>query len=83
MYDPFDEVQGAEDDEYVPHAFGAEESVCQEWHFKDEVTDVPCVKVVTKCGCGCDEEFEEVRTLVAGEGIAIGRQPCEFHRDFY
>ncbi|KAF9463068.1 kinase-like protein [Collybia nuda] len=80
-YDP--EEDCADDDESMPHVFGAPESVCHEWHFRDPVTEEPSVRVVAPCGCGCGEEFEEVRNLVAGEGIAIGRQPCEFHRDFY
>lgn len=80
-YDP--EEDSADDDEFAPHVFGAPESVCHEWHSRDPVTEVPSVRVVVPCGCGCGREFEEVRNLVAGEGIAIGRQPCEFHRDFY
>jgi len=29
----------------------------------------------------CGEYFEDIREIEAGEGIAIGRQPCEFHRN--
>ncbi|GBE80168.1 Cell cycle serine/threonine-protein kinase hsk1 [Sparassis crispa] len=60
------------DDEFFPHPFG--EGVCGQWHFVDEVTDELCVRVRVP-----DEEME-VRRVVAGEAIAIGRQPCEFHR---
>ncbi|KAF5387874.1 hypothetical protein D9615_000835 [Tricholomella constricta] len=72
----FDEA--ADDDEFVPHCFG--EGVCGQWHFVDEVTGAPGVKVPVRCECGCDEEFEEVLVLEAGQGVAIGRQPCEFHQ---
>ncbi|RDB20032.1 Cell cycle serine/threonine-protein kinase hsk1 [Hypsizygus marmoreus] len=75
----FDEA--ADDDEFVPHLF--DEGVCREWHFRDEVTDAPCVKVSTPCGCGCGETVEEILTLVSGEGVAIGRQPSfDFLRMF-
>lgn len=63
----------ANDDEFVPHPFG--EGVCREWHFRDDVTEQPYVKVVVE---GEDRQADTL-TLVAGEGIAIGRQPCEFH----
>ena len=110
-----------DDDEFFPHPFG--EGICGEWHFRDEVTEEPFVRVEEDCECdecedvcedgeeageeggreGEEEEegeedkegrretrrkargrrrrrVEEVLTLVAGEGIAIGRQPCEFHK---
>jgi cell division control protein 7 len=77
----------ADDDEYTPHVFGAPESACHEWHFNDPVTEEPAVRVAAQCECGsgCDPDiqYEEVRHLVAGQGIAIGRQPCEFHRNFF
>lgn len=66
-------VVAANDDEFVPHPFG--EGACKEWHFRDDVTEEPYVKVEG------DEGQEEMLTLVAGEGIAIGRQPCEFHKN--
>lgn len=37
------------DDAYFPHAFG--KGVCGDWHSKDEVTEVECVKVLRKCLC--------------------------------
>ena len=49
------------------------------------------VKVLRVC-CWCEHEVEldvdgdgagEVRRVMAGEGIAIGRWPCEFHRREY
>jgi hypothetical protein len=69
----------ASDDEFVPHPFG--EGVCKEWHFRDDVTEQPYVKVMMAEDEVGEERREETLTLVAGEGIAIGRQPCEFHRN--
>ncbi|KAG6868010.1 hypothetical protein C0993_008444 [Termitomyces sp. T159_Od127] len=74
----FDEA--ADDDEFVPHLFG--EGVCGQWHFYDE-TGSPAVKVQVRCECreGCEDVLEEVVLVEAGQGLAIGRQPCEFHQD--
>jgi len=75
-----DKRVAASDDEFVPHPFG--EGVCKEWHFRDGVTEQPYVKVVVEEEDEAGEgRKEETLTLVAGEGIAIGRQPCEFHRN--
>jgi cell division control protein 7 len=71
----------AEDDEWFPHPFGG--GVCGEKHFKDEVTEEGCVRVRVIDSSGEGKEREEVRRLVSGEGIAIGRMPCEFHREEY
>ncbi|KAF8076815.1 kinase-like protein [Lyophyllum atratum] len=73
----FDEA--ADDDEFVPHRPG--EGVCGGLHFVDDVTEAQGVKVPVQCGCGpgCEEVYEEVIMLEAGQGMAIGRQPCEFH----
>jgi len=70
-----------DDDEFVPHEFG--KGPCAKWHFKDDVTEKMCVKVKVKCDCGeCEGvEREELRTVMPGEGICIGREPCEFHQD--
>ncbi|KAG6809579.1 hypothetical protein H0H92_015701 [Tricholoma furcatifolium] len=70
----------ADDDEFVPHKFG--EGVCGEWHSVDE-TGAHAVKVRVRCNCepGCEEVGVEVVFVEPGEGLAIGRQPCEFHRD--
>jgi cell division control protein 7 len=65
-------VAGEDDDEYFPHPFGG--GVCGTWHWIDE-TEVPCVS--RDVGGG----RREVLRLVAGEGIAIGREPCEYHRE--
>jgi len=82
LYHPFlacpDEIG---DDHFFPHPFG--EGVCGEWHFKDDVTEEARVKVGLfgePLREGDGEGGYEVRTLLAGEGIAIGREPCEFHR---
>ncbi|KIL70478.1 hypothetical protein M378DRAFT_183937 [Amanita muscaria Koide BX008] len=76
----------AGDDEFFPHPFG--EGVCGEWHFQD-ASEEPCVSMVQmvgECECGrCERDggekkgYEERLRLVAGQGIAIGREPCEFH----
>ena len=72
---PWNRKLATNDDEFVPHPFG--EGACREWHFRDDVTEQPYVKVAVEG----DERREETLTLVAGEGIAIGRQPCEFHKN--
>ncbi|KAF9238794.1 kinase-like protein [Melanogaster broomeanus] len=73
LYHPFlADPSQHEDDELFPHPFG--EGVCRKYHFLDEVTEEPCVLVDV-------DGREKVRRLVAGEGMAIGSQPCEFHRE--
>ncbi|KIM63697.1 hypothetical protein SCLCIDRAFT_1214088 [Scleroderma citrinum Foug A] len=72
LYHPFlTHPSEVEDDELFPHPFG--EGLCQTYHFIDEVTEEPCVLVDVN-------GHEKVRRLVPGEGIAIGKNPCEFHR---
>lgn len=72
LYHPFlTDPSEAEDDELFPHP--CSEGVCQKYHFKDAVTEEHCVLL------NIDGQ-EKVRRLVAGEGIAIGSVPCEFHR---
>lgn len=66
----------ADDDDFVPHLFG--EGVCAALHFYDEAEE-PCVRVKVKEEDG--EEEMRVRRLEPGEGVAIGRMPCEFHRE--
>ena len=74
LYHPFlADPDEPEDDELFPHPFG--EGLCAEWHLLDPVTDEPCVKVLGNDG------GEEIQRLYAGEGIAIGKEPCEFHKD--
>lgn len=79
LYHPFlADPSEPEDDEFFPHPFG--EGVCGDWHHLDEVTEEPCVRI----NLGMDGEGGgEVRRVIAGEGIAIGRWPCEFHRREY
>lgn len=55
------------DDATFPHPFG--EGVCAEWHWKDDETGEHCVTV----------KDSRSKVVAAGEGIAIGNQPCEFH----
>jgi hypothetical protein len=82
------EVRMKNDGDYEPRKFSG--GVCGDMHFVDPVTEQPGVIVrVKKCVCGCGgtdccpgQGEEEVRKLIsAGEGIAIGNQPCEFHRE--
>ncbi|KAI8982741.1 kinase-like protein [Trametes punicea] len=74
LYHPFlREPDAPEDDEFVPHPFG--DGVCGHLHFIDEEEEL-CVKVPVE-----GKEDLAVRRVAAGEGIAIGREPCEFHRD--
>ncbi|KAF9266134.1 kinase-like protein [Marasmius fiardii PR-910] len=81
-----DDESEPSDDEFFPHPFGR--GVCKRYHFEDEV-DAPCVRVYTEDGEGEDEKEPggeprmEVVRLSSGEGIAIGRQPCEFHKIGY
>ncbi|KAG6831976.1 hypothetical protein H0H87_003119 [Tephrocybe sp. NHM501043] len=74
----FDEA--ADDDEFEPHLFG--EGVCGQWHQINEVGNYE-VKVQVRCDCepGCEDFIEEVIQVEPGQGVAIGRQPCEFHQD--
>jgi len=65
---------GPDDDAFFPHPFG--EGVCGELHFIDEETDDLCVRIRVP-----GQEEMAVRRLVSGEGIAIGRHPCEYHRE--
>lgn len=79
LYHPFlADPSEPEDDEFFPHPFG--EGVCGDWHLIDEVTEEPCVKINFDLD---GEGAGEVRKVAAGEGIAIGRWPCEFHRKEY
>lgn len=72
LYHPFlVDHSEPEDDELFPHPAG--EGLCQKYHFKDTVTEEHCVLLNS-------DGQEQVRRLVAGEGIAIGSAPCEFHK---
>ncbi|KAJ3992536.1 kinase-like protein [Lentinula boryana] len=77
LYHPFLHPTGnhvePDDDEFFPHPFG--EGVCRRWHFRDEV-GVPY-------SGGAKRRKTVYRSLTSGEGIAIGKQPCEFHRVGY
>ncbi|KAJ7600295.1 kinase-like protein [Mycena floridula] len=75
---PFLKDQDDPDDEnFFPHPFG-EGGPCQQLHFRDPVTEAPCVKLRT-IENGIKEDY--VKTVTSGEGIAIGNMPCEFHED--
>jgi cell division control protein 7 len=65
--------EGEGDDALFPHPFG--EGVCGEWHFMDTVTEELRVRIRTEGG------ETSVIPVMAGEGVAIGNSPCEFHQD--
>ncbi|KAJ7092563.1 kinase-like domain-containing protein [Mycena epipterygia] len=67
------------DDEMFPHPFG--EGVCERYHFVDEVTEEQFVKVYEPLRPGQSVRRLGTKRLAPGQGIAIGRQPCEFHKD--
>ncbi|KAJ6604492.1 kinase-like protein [Mycena vulgaris] len=67
------------DEEMFPHPFG--QGVCKAYHFIDEVTDEPCVRVFEPRRPGQSAPRLGMKRLAPGQGIAIGRQPCEFHKD--
>ncbi|KAI9508140.1 kinase-like protein [Russula earlei] len=71
LYHPFlRESEG--DDAFFPHPFG--EGVCGEWHFVDPVTEEFRVRIRT------EEGNTSVIAVMAGQGMAMGDEPCEFHR---
>ena len=72
LYHPFLH-EGEGDDALFPHPFG--EGVCGEWHFIDTVTEELRVRIRTEGG------ETSVIPVMAGEGVAIGNSPCEFHQD--
>ncbi|KAJ4486500.1 kinase-like protein [Lentinula lateritia] len=73
-----DEEVEPEDDEFFPHPFG--EGVCRKWHARDEV-GAPYVCIYTQDDF--DRRKKVWHSLTSGEGIAIGKQPCEFHKIGY
>ncbi len=76
LYHPFlQDPDEPADDDVCPNPFT--EGVCGSEHFYDEKTDEPCVTIYGSHG------EVTVKKLVAGEGIAIGKQPCEFHRNWF
>ena len=70
LYHPFLKGEGdVSDDNFFPHPFGR--GVCGMYHFKDSVSEDLCVI-----------DHQGMRKVNAGEGIAIGYQPCEFHKNY-
>lgn len=85
------------DDEFAPHLYG--QGVCGKLHGYDEdgmyvkvhkrrrkggwryTTD----DIFGSVGSIKEDEGEEFETrpIVPGEGVAIGKMPCEFHREGY
>ena len=88
LYHPFlRDPDGLEDDDFVPHPFLS--GSCADLHFMDEVGEF-YVRVRVDADSDGDGDGEGgragddewvVRKVRAGEGLAIGRTPCEFHRD--
>ena len=75
LYHPFlRDPDAPEDDEFVPHPFG--DGACKHLHYVDEDDDY-CVRIKVD---GRDDEWA-VRKVRVGEGLAIGREPCVFHRN--
>lgn len=70
LYHPFLYEEGNEDDDFVPHPQG--QGVCGHLHFKDSVTEEHWIR-------GAMKEVGPTRKLSAGEGIPIGKRPCEYH----
>jgi cell division control protein 7 len=75
LYHPFlyESEDGEGDDAFFPHPFG--EGVCGKLHFVDPVTEEFRVCIRT------EEGDTSVIPVMAGEGMAIGDEPCEFHRE--
>ncbi|KAF7306773.1 Kinase-like protein [Mycena indigotica] len=71
--------EGPDDQDTVPHPFGV--GVCAKYHFIDEVTEELFVKVFEPLQPGQTIRRLGTRGVAPGEGIAIGRSPCEFHQD--
>ncbi|KAI0638569.1 kinase-like protein [Trametes polyzona] len=73
LYHPFLREPDVRDDDVTPHPFG--DGVCGDLHFIDEQEEM-FVRVRVEGRRGLVP-----RRVQAGEGVAIGRQPCEFHKD--
>ncbi|KAJ7630778.1 kinase-like protein [Roridomyces roridus] len=73
------EMDEPADDEMFPHPFG--EGACHTYHFVDEVTEESYVRVYEPRRPGQSVPRLGMKRVVPGEGMAIGRQPCEFHTD--
>ncbi|KAF7339608.1 Kinase-like protein [Mycena sanguinolenta] len=66
------------DSEMFPHPFG--EGICKAYHFVDRAAEEHHVQVFKPHNSG-QTQRPVTRQLAPGQGIAIGRQPCEFHQD--
>lgn len=76
LYHPFlAEPSEPEDDDFFPHPLG--QGVCGDHHFIDEVTEDHRVRIAFEDG------RTEIRRVEFGEGVAIGKWACEFHRKDY
>ncbi|PIL37510.1 hypothetical protein GSI_01204 [Ganoderma sinense ZZ0214-1] len=80
LYHPFlRDPDMPEDDESVPHPFLI--GSCADLHFMDDAGDSYVRVKVDASDADGDRDEWVVRKVRAGEGLAIGRTPCEFHRD--
>lgn len=73
LYHPFLAEPNLPDDEMFPHP--PSEGVCGELHFVDDVTDEHRARVYSQDGW-------KVYRIFAGEGIAVGNSPCEYHTNW-
>lgn len=71
LYHPFLAESGRPDDDFHPHPFG--QGVCEKYHTIDEEGD-PAIIDLDKNGRSFQRKVEH------GEAIAIGKEPCPFHR---
>lgn len=73
------EIDEPVDAEMFPHPFA--QGVCKKFHFVDPVTEELNVRVYEPPRSGQTQRRLLARQVAPGQGIAIGRQPCEFHQD--
>ncbi|KAI0034368.1 kinase-like domain-containing protein, partial [Vararia minispora EC-137] len=84
---PFLLEDGVDDNDFFPHPPGG--GVCANWHLIDDEEGSYFVRIRLRDGEprleDDDEDDEEpgtiLRRISAGEGIAIGNSPCEFHSE--
>jgi cell division control protein 7 len=87
LYHPFLREDENEDDHSFPHPFGS--GVCADWHFIDDSTGELYVRIRLQLDeqVRADDREDEnepgfvIRRIEAGQGIAVGARPCEFHCD--
>ncbi|KAF7310774.1 Kinase-like protein [Mycena chlorophos] len=70
---------GPDEHDTLPHPFKS--GVCAKYHIVDNVTEEPSVLVFEPLQPGQTARRLGTRGVAPGQGIAIGREPCEFHQD--